>query len=210
MTRNFFTIIVLTLSLFSVHAQTIKSKTASADNKNQSKKEFKNQGEQEDYSAEQLFEKEYSVKHFDKFKGVILVNGNNFNYDDQTLQIVNTAKELNGIFSKGLFYPAVITGDIKTVVKSKQELDTLSAGQKLSYYFTRADSLTISNLEELKFLTKNYTQKRFRFWLFKKGFTNPTVCFIELTNHNATSKTDLTSFINGAALTFFKSGWIVI
>lgn len=200
----------MTLTLFSVDAQTTKSKTVAVDNRNQSKREFKNQGEQEDYSAEQLFKKDYSVKHFNKFKGDLLVNGNNFNYDGQILQIVNTSKELTNIFSKGLFYPAVITGDIKTVLKSKQELDTLSAGQKLSYYFTRTDSLTISNFEELKFLTKNDTQKKFRFWLFRKGFPNPTVCFIELTNYNASGKTNLTTFINGATLTFFKSGWIVI
>ena len=75
---------------------------------------------------------------------------------------------------------------------------------------SRNDSLTISEFEELKFLTKSYTQKRFRFWLFRKGTANPTVCFIELTNDKASSKTDLTTFINGAALTYFKSGWIVI
>jgi len=29
-------------------------------------------------------------------------------------------------------------------------------------------------------------------------------------NEKANDKTDLTSFINGATLTFFKSGWVVI
>ena len=99
---------------------------------------------------------------------------------------------------------------VKSVVKSEVELDTLSTMQKVFYNMTRTDSLTISDFEELKFLNKSNTQKRFRFWLFRKGTANPTVCFIELTNDKANDKTDFTTFINGAVLTYFKSGWIVI
>ena len=201
--KRHFIIIILTLTFFSVDAQTI-------DNKNQPKREFKNQGEQEDYWAEQLFEKEYTKTHFDKFKGDIVINGDGFIYGDKTFVLTNTPKELKTIFSNGIFYPNIITGDTKSVVKSQAELNTLSTVQKVFYNMARTDSLTISGLEELKFLTKSYTQKRFRFWLFRKGTANPTVCFIELTNDKANSKTDLTTFINGAALTYFKSGWIVI
>jgi hypothetical protein len=204
MTRHFFIILALTLALFSADAQTSESKIA--DNK----REFKNAGEQENYWAEQLFEKEYSKKFFEKFKGDILVTGNNFTYGDQTLIVVNTATELNRIFSTGLFFPSIITGNRKTIVKSKQELDTLPIAQQVFYDLTRTDSLTISDVEELNFLTKTNTVKRFRFWLFRKGSANPTVCFFELTNKKANDKTDLTSFINGATLTFFKSGWVVI
>ena len=193
----------MTLTFFSVDAQT-------TDNKKQIKREFKNQGEQEDYWAEQLFEKDYSAKLFNKFNGDISINGDNFNYGDQTFQVINTAKQFNTIFSSGLFYPGVITGDTNTVAKRKQQLDTLSQEQRILYNLIRTDSLIISNFEEVKFLTKKTTQKRFRFWLLRKGVLNPTVCFIELTNNNANDKTDLTSFINGAALTFFKSGWRVI
>ena len=98
MTRLFFLIItLLILTCFSVDGQT-------TDNKNNTKREFKNQGEQENYWAEQLFEKEYSKKYFEKFKGDIVVNGNNFNYEDQIFIVVNTPKELNSIFSSGLIY----------------------------------------------------------------------------------------------------------
>ena len=201
--KRHFIIIILTLTFFSVDAQTI-------DNKNQPKREFKNQGEQEDYWAEQIFEKEYTKTHFDKFKGDIVINGDGFIYGDKTFVLTNTPKELKTIFSNGIFYPNIITGDTKSVVKSQAELDTLSTVQKVFYNMARTDSLTISGLEELKFLTKSYTQKRFRFWLFRKGAANPTVCFIELTNDKANSKTELIAFINGAALTYFKSSWIVI
>ena len=201
--KRHFIITILTLTFFSVDAQTIGSK-------NQPKREFKNQGEQEDYWAEQLFEKEYSKTHFDKFKGDIVINGDGFIFGDKTFVITNTPKELKPIFSSGIFYPSIITGDTKSIVKSQAELDTLSTAQKVFYNMGRTDSLTISGFEELKFLSKSNTQKRFRFWLFRKGVANPTVCFIELTNDKANGKTDLTTFINGAALTYFKSCWIVI
>ena len=95
MTRHLLIIILLTLTFISVDAQTTDNKT---------KREFKNQGEQEDYWAEQLFEKEYSKKHFDKFKGDIVINGDGFIYGDKTFVVVNTPKELKSIFSSGLFW----------------------------------------------------------------------------------------------------------
>ena len=200
MTRHFL-IIILTLTSISVDAQT-------TDNKSQ--REFKNQGEQEDYWAEQLFEREYSKKHFDIFKGNIVINGDGFIFDDKTFVILNTPKDLKAIFSSGIFYPNIITGDTKSVVKSQVELDTLSAEQKVLLNMSRTDSITISDFKELKFLSNSPKYKRFKFWLWQKGFANPTACFIELTNENATDKTDLTNFIIGAALTFFREGWVGI
>ena len=111
MKQYFLIIIILTLSSISVNAQT-------SGNKNESKREFKNQGEQEDYWAEQLFEKGYSKEHFDKFKGDIVINGSSFIFGDKTFVVINTSNELKAIFSKGLFYPNIITGDTKSVVLS--------------------------------------------------------------------------------------------
>jgi hypothetical protein len=95
--------------------------------------------------------------------------------------------KFKNIFSSGIFYPSVITG------------------QSLSDY-----CLIISNFEELDFLSKTPTQKKFRFWLQGIGIVNPTVCFIELTNQDATENTDIETFIKGASLTFYKEGWIII
>ncbi len=203
MTQHFLIIIILTLASFSVDAQTV-------DNKNQTKREFKNQGEQEDYCEEQLFEKEYSKMHFDKFKSDIIINGDGFIFGDKTFVIINTSQDLKAIFSSGIFHPNNITGDTKPILKSQAELDTLSTEQKVFYNMTRTDSLTISDFKELKFLSKSPKYKRYKFWLWHKGFANPTACFIELTNESATDKTDLTNFINGASLTFFHEGWVGI
>jgi hypothetical protein len=167
-------VIILTFSFFSLQAQKTETKPASPDKK----RVFKNQGEQEDYWAEQFFKKNYSMKVFDKYKGDITVNGNGFIYSDQTLVVTNTTKTLKSIFAKGVFYSSIITGQVKTKLKSKEELDTLYVEQKVFYNLTRTDSLTITDLEELTFLTKTATQKRFRFWLFRKGIHNPTVCLL--------------------------------
>jgi len=123
---------------------------------------------------------------------------------------LNIPIDLKSIFSKGIFYPAIITEQIKSKINNNGQPDTLISGNKAIYNLTRTDSLTISNFEELTSLSKSSTKKRFRFWLCCKGLVNRTVCFIELTNQSATDKTDMKTFISGAMLTFYKEGWIIV
>jgi hypothetical protein len=203
--RTFFTAI-LTISFCLLQAQNVDTKTISSD-----KKEFKNQGEQEDYWAEQLFEKDYKKQTFEKYTGDIVVDKNFFKYAEQVLEIDDTSKkELTAIFSKGLFYPSIITGVVITNPKSNEELNKMTTSEKAVYGLIRTDSLRISLLEEVPFLSKSPKQKRFRFWLIRKGRANPEVCFIELTNPNATSGTDIKTFVDGAVLTFYRQAWTVI
>jgi hypothetical protein len=197
---------ILTICLSNLQAQTVATKPVSAE----SKKEFKNQGDQEDFWAEQLFEKDYKKLAHEKYKGDIVVNGNFFKYADQVFEVNHTSKELSAIFSKGLFYPSIITGLVTAKPKSKEELNEMTTAQRATYGLIRTDSLGISLMEEVPFLSKSPTQKRFRFWLIRKGRLNPQVCFIELTNQNATSSTDMETFINEAELTFYKEAWIII
>jgi len=203
MKRHLLIIIILSITFIELDAQII-------DNKSQIIREFKNQSEQEDYWAEQLFKKEYSKRHFEKFKGDIIINGNGFTFGDKVFVVTNISKELSAIFSSGIFYPNIITGETKSTIKSQAELDTLSEVQQMLYNLTRSDSMTISNVEELKFLSNSPKYKRYRFWLCHKGLVNPTACFIELSNESATYKTELTDFIIGASLTFFREGFIGI
>jgi hypothetical protein len=70
------------------------------------------------------------------------------------------------------------------------------------------NAVTISDVEDLAFLSPSPTIKRLRFLLDRKLLLNPIVCFIELTNDEATAHTDILLFIRGARLTFFKEGWI--
>lgn len=185
--RVFFTIIML--FIFSLlHAQAGGADAVSGC-ENQ---KFETQGEAENCWAKQLFENNYQKQTYPKFNGKITVSGDTVRYADQTL-IVFVPKEYKSIFVKGLLYPSIFGGGYVP--------------------------LSISAFKELLFLNKNPTQKRFRFWLFY-GFkfgseplisnANPTVYFIELTNPNATDKTSIEDFINGATLTFFKKGWRII
>lgn len=200
-----FPIFILIISCCTLHAQSSKTKSHSVQ-----PREFKNQGTQEDYHTSQFFEENYSKKVFDRYKGDIVSNGDGFKYADQTLIVWNTSNKLKAIFAKGLFYPSIITGTITSKPKTIEELNTMTANQTIIYHITRTDSLTIANLEELQFLSKSPTQKRFRFWLYRHGLHNPQVCFIELTNKSANKKTGTDAFINGSVLTFYKDGWIVI
>ena len=168
--------------MVSSQGQTIQTKSGSTN----TIKEFKNQGEQEDSLAAQLFKKNYLRQKFEKYDDTIVTSGDTVKYAGKYF-LVLTADKYKPIFSSGIFYPTIIAGQSKRDYK-----------------------LAISNFEELKFLNHSPTQKRFRFWLNRNTLINPTVCFIELTNQNATDETDIETFIRGASLTFYKEGWIII
>jgi hypothetical protein len=188
--RLLITIVTTTLISCSTQSQSVQTG-------NQRQPKFATPAEREDYWAAQLFQNEYYKQRFEKFKGTIKVSGDSLNYPDGTIVVKNTAEQCAFIFGGGLFYPGIITAHIKATGNSGQDLNT-------------PVSFTVSNFEELTFLSKNVRQKRFRFWLFVKGFCNPVVCFMELTNDKANNKTDIKSFIKGASLTFFKNAWPVI
>ncbi len=180
--------------------------------------DFKNEGQREDYEAEQFFIKNYKVEHYKKYEGPIVLNDDDYAYKDAIIDRP-LSPEMRAILDKGIFYPYVMRQAYKYLPKIRVNKDSLIAWRKrdtstvkpkIFYKFPRMDSLRIYNFEKIKSLEKTPKQKRFRFWLFRKGFGNPTVCFMELTNKNAASEIDLLSFIDGAKLTFFQEGWIVI
>lgn len=190
MTRLLITLVLATSLSYPIQSQTVQTGS-------QLQPKFTTQGEQEDYWAAELFQNKYSRQRFEKFKGSIKVNGDSLTYLDETIVVTNTDKRWTDIFAGGLFYPGIIAEQVKTIDKKPQGLNTQV-------------SFTISNFEELTFLSKNVRQKRFRFWLFINGFCNPVVCFIELTNDKANDKTDTETFIKAATLTFFRNAWPVI
>lgn len=81
-------------------------------------------------------------------------------------------------------------------------------------------------LQELSQINPNPQTKRFSFWTFPKRIenpadsmsvdyilstrVNPVVYYFELVNSDADADMDLTEFIKGANLTFFKYGGIII
>jgi hypothetical protein len=172
--------------------------------------QFANQGEQEDYWAEKLFYEKYKKENYKRFTGdIVVIDKNHIRFGNKILRAYFST-EFKNIFTQGIFYPQVITGDSAAAKKSEEELSKMTPGQKLFYNMTQNDTLAIGEFEELKFLSTSPTIKRFRFWKYRKWSANPQVYFIELTNTAADKTTDLPTFIKGATLTFVKDGWIIM
>ncbi len=153
------------------------------DSNSELKPPFKNQGEQEDYWAQELFKKQYEKSYFSKFTGDIRIVEGRIQFGEiQLLELLNSNSKYNQIFLNGLIYPDILN----------------------------ASYLRISNIEELEFLSKSPKIKRFRFLVFRPKMSNPQVYFFELTNERANDYTDWDSFIINAKLTFVKEGWIII
>jgi len=172
---------------------------------------FRNQGEQENYWAQEAFKNDYKKLKYDKYSGEIEnIDNEKFIYDNKNFNVYGVNDTLIRIFSKGILYPQLISGYNSAPRKTKQEFDTLTTSDRLIYEYVRSDNLTITNLEELTFLSNSPKVKRFRLWIQRPKSANPQVYLFELTNGNADKKTDLKEFIENSQLTFLKEGWIII
>jgi len=152
-------------------------------------KEVKNQGEQEVHWAEKLFDKNYVKEKYDSYTEKIVAKGNSYTFNDKVLELVDVSTEMKGLFVKGILYPELFD---------------------IEFGINKIDTLKISGFEEMKSLSKQPTSKRFKFSTSRKGLLNPTVYLIEVTNEQATSKTNIKDFIAGCSLTFFMEGWVQI
>ena len=173
--------------------------------------EFKNQGEQEDYWAKQVFEKERDLIEYQRYKSKILVKSNNeIQFENKTLSI-NCSSKFLPIFTEGIFYPQLVIGNTENnKILNNIEFEKLNINEQVFYKISRNDLFNISELEELKFLNNDSKIKRFRFWSFQLGMANPQVYYFELTNESATNNTSLKDFIKNSKLTFVKSGHIIL
>lgn len=201
--KNLITVLLL------IFAATCQSQNSTK--KEELKPPFKNQGEQENYWAQELFKKEYKKTTYQVYtKDIKKISSTSFSYNGKVFQVQGIHKTLELIFTKGILYPQLISGYTTQPKKSAKELDSLSLGQRYLYEMNRGDNLFIGNLKELRFLSNSPKIKRFRFWLSRPKTANPQVYLFELTYEKATEKTTLKEFIENCKLTFFKAGWIVI
>jgi len=162
-------------------------------------------------NAKDTFEKSYVKQDYQIFKGKIdVINENTFKLGEKTLIINSTDKNLREIFKKGIFNPDVVFGKETTKPLSKVQIETLSKEDQIVLNLLRNDSLNISSVNELVELNPNPQTKRFSFWLFTKGFLNPTEYYFEIYNSSATKKTTFSDFIIKARMTFFYKGTIII
>ena len=148
---------------------------------------FANQGEQEDYWAQELFKKEYKKHEYPRFEGSIVTIDNRINFGTEWIEILSQDSDFQKILEQGLLYPSLF----------------------------RQPELKLGDFEELYFLTNTPTIKRFRFFLYERTIldtklANPQVYLFELENVNIKGNETLAEFIENAKLTFFKAGWITI
>lgn len=94
-------------------------------------------------------------------------------------------------FLKGILYPQLISSYTTDRRKSEKELDSLTVSQKYFYELTRGANLTITNLEELKYLSNSPKIRRLRFWLGRSNSANLQVYLFELTDETADKNTEL-------------------
>ncbi|MDN3494266.1 hypothetical protein [Winogradskyella bathintestinalis] len=203
------TILLLTFS-FGCKSQNNPEKVET-DKTTELKPPFKNQGEQENYWAQELFKKEYKEQSYELYLNEIKEkDGTEFIYDNKSFSIYGIDEPLKLLFKKGILYPQLISGFTTENRKTEKELDSLSVSERYFYELSRGYNLTIMNLEELDFLSNSPKIKRFRFWLGRPKSVNPQVYIFELTNENADKNTNLKEFITNSKLTFLKEGWIII
>ncbi|TXK48705.1 hypothetical protein FVR03_07530 [Pontibacter qinzhouensis] len=204
-------LIKIFLLILSVGCNSLNQKETVTTGKNKFRLPSQNQGEREDYWAQEFFKKEYKKQSHKIYTAeVIKIGENTLAYDDKTFDIYGVNDTLKLIFESGIIYPQLISGYSKEPRKSQQELNLLSVSERYFYEVSRGDNATITNLEELLFLSSTPKVKRFRFWLSLPKSANPNVYLFELTNNNATKQTDLITFIQNAKLTFLKEGWLII
>ena len=136
------------------------------------------------------------------------ISPNVYKFGDKVLT-VKTATPLKKIFEKGIFNPDVIFGE-ETTIKSKAEIDALSETEKVFFDMSRNDSLVISFFKSQNFGPTSQRVKQvstpqrkwFKFWVFKRGISNPSEYIVELYNDKATKETTMEEFIEDSKMRF--------
>jgi hypothetical protein len=156
--------------------------------------------------AKDVFKNEYKKKIYKRFTNSIIVVDETIIKFDKSILEINISNDYKSIFLEGILYPDIILGDYEIITQSlinTTEDNSIDA-------LTNVDSLRIINFIELTKLNPNHRTKRFLFWVFTKEKMNPTECYIELQNKNATKKTLIDDFIKESILTFYYRGTLIL
>ncbi|MBD1364326.1 hypothetical protein IDJ77_10945 [Mucilaginibacter sp. ZT4R22] len=173
------------------------------------------QGEQEVKWAKELFANSYKPQQYKRYELPLHVKGDIYTYKDVAITVA-PKPELRTFFDSGIFYPDIFQQSFKYEPPLQINKDTLAAWRKRNIELKEPATpytqlgLSILHFEELQYPELAPTRKRFKMMVFYHLSANSTIYFLELTNNNATDKTNTLEFIKGASLTFFKQGWVQI
>jgi hypothetical protein len=134
---------------------------------------------------------------FPKFAGQINVSRDTIKFGKSAIIIWDTDPEIIKLFELGLLFPDLINA-------------TFPMGDKYKYHeSSNADTLYISNVEELHFRFQKSNRKCFSFLKWNRNWKdqyqdlNPALYLFELKNKNSKSRNDLKTFIEKAKVTAF-------
>ncbi|MBF9238517.1 hypothetical protein I2I05_14015 [Hymenobacter sp. BT683] len=140
---------------------------------------FATQGPLEAKWAQTTFQKHYEYKPAVRFQGTVQARVARqeqvFRYGADTLSAFDVDDRFLSLFADGILYPTVHP----------------------EYYLNR-----VSTLKELAEATKSPKHRLFTMYVWNRLTVNPTLYVFELTNDQARLETNLTSFLQGAVLTF--------
>lgn len=169
-------------------------------------------GKQDYKKATEVFKSRfYKSNDYPRFsKEINALDSQAYKFGDKYLEVDVENDDLHGLFLLGVFNPDIIFGETTTPLKTAEEIRALPENKRVFYNLMRNDSLRICCFESLEKLNPDFKTKRFIFWLFRKGLSNPVEYYIEFKNRNATKQTSLDEFIKEARMTFFYKGTIII
>ena len=139
-----------------------KSQSKSNQKRTELKQTFNSSKEQENYQIQKFFQRIYEKQSYSIYSKEIKettideidwVDETKIIYDDKSFKIYEKNKILKLILKKGILYPQLFSGFSTEPRKPDNELDSLSVSDRAFYEMSRGDNLTISNLEELEFLS---------------------------------------------------------
>jgi len=162
-----------------------------------------------EFPARVFASNDYRADSFPRFTGIIKKTGTtHYRFGDKTI-ILTGDTALLPIFQLGIVDPDILFGK-ETTQLSAAAPDTLSREQRMFYNAVRNDSVSICCVEELPRLNPNAQTKRFKFWVTRIGMSNPIEYYLELHNNKATINTTLKEFIEGAFMSFYYKGTVII
>lgn len=148
---------------------------------------------------------------YERYKGEIIVKNDTIDYDGTFFIESGLNDTTKIIFEKGILYPGVLAGKHNgEIFAIPKNTDTISKNNKKSTLEWGSNYLTISNVREISSAISSSQVKVFKFWIFRKGFINPSEYIFTLTNNVSNDSTDLSTFIIGSKLTSFKFVTIII
>ena len=201
---------IITLIIFLSVSTTLLFSQSDSTKKRIDPNNISTQGEQEKYWAQKVFDGEYNPQFYELYKGGITYpSEKTFNYDGSIIRANFPETDYQIIFERGILYPSLFTGENDGRVLKNLEI---SDSQRKNSFFAlwRTDSLYIGIMEDLQFLNPSNKIKRYKLYLGRPGLANSSMYIFELTNENATDKTELKTFLKEARLTYLKFVSILI